>query len=127
MNMILREQRIQNNRIRRRAQLKRRMRTGVLLLLMVIFFLSTFFSLRIRAEGYHDREALSKYYASVQVKSGDTLWQYAREYAHSRYYRSNKEYVEEVMTINSMKNDTIITGQYLILPYYRPIQEAVGN
>ena len=122
MNMALSEQRIRNNRIRRRRELRRRRRACVLILFMTVLFLSTFFSLRIRAESNnnHYDEALSKYYTSIQVKSGDTLWHYARQYGNRQYYDNNKEYVEEVMLINSLHNDTIITGQYLIIPYYCP-------
>lgn len=87
---------------------------------MTVFFLSTFFSLRIRAEG-NNNKAFSKYYTSIQVKSGDTLWGYARQYGNRQYYKNSKEYVKEVMAINSLRNDTITAGQHLILPYYRPV------
>lgn len=121
MNTIASEQRILNNKLRRKRQLRRRKKAGALILLTAIFFFSAFFSLRIRAEGSHDCEAFSKYYTSIQVKSGDTLWRYARQYGNNQYYRSSMEYVEEVMTINSLTDDNITTGQYLILPYYQPV------
>jgi len=116
----LSEQRIRNNRIRRRRELKRKKKAGVLILLMTVLFLSTFFSLRLRAEG-NNSEALSKYYTSIRVKPGDTLWSYARQYGDRRYYKNSKKYVEEVMAINSLRDDTITSGQHLILPYYRPV------
>lgn len=116
---LISEQRIRNNRIRRRRELRRRKRAGILLLFMTILFLSTFFSLKIRAEGNEHDEAFSKYYTSIQVKAGDTLWLYAQQYGNRQYYENSREYVDEVMLINSLQDDTIITGQYLILPYYR--------
>lgn len=125
MNTSLSEQRIQNNRIRRRRELKRRRRAGALILLMTALFLSTFFSLRIRAQG-NENKALSKYYTSIQVQTGDTLWSYACQYGDRRYYESNGEYIEEVMEINSLRDENIAAGQYLILPYYRPLS-AAGN
>ena len=124
MNAALSEQRIRNNKLRRSRELRRHRRVGLLILFMTIFFLSTFFSLRIKAESNPNNEVLSKYYTSIQVKSGDTLWHYANQYGNSQYYKNSKEYVNEVMKINSLRNDTIITGQYLILPYYGP---AHGN
>ena len=114
----LSEQRIRNNRIRRRRELRRRKRVGVLVLFVTVLFLSTFFSLRTRAEGSQN-ETLSKYYTSIQVRSGDTLWGYARQYGNRQYYKNSKEYIEEVMAINSLKDDTITAGQHIILPYYR--------
>ena len=85
MNTIASEQRILNNKLRRKRQLRRRKKAGALILLTAIFFFSAFFSLRIRAEGSHDCEAFSKYYTSIQVKSGDTLWRYARQYGNNQY------------------------------------------
>lgn len=123
MNMTLSEQRIRNNKIRRRRELRRRRRACALIMLSMTLFLSTFFSLRTRAESNKD-EALSKYYASIQVKSGDTLWHYARQYGNRQYYKNSREYVDEVMMINSLQDDTIITGQYVILPYYRPSHKS---
>ncbi len=112
------EQRIRNNRIRRRRELQRKKRAAVLVLFMTVLFSSSFFSIRIRAEGNRPVD-LTKYYTSIQVKSGDTLWDYACQYGNRQYYKNNREYVEEVMAINFLKDDTITAGQYLILPYYR--------
>ena len=123
MNMALSEQRIRNNKIRRRRELRRRRRACALIILLMTLFLSTFFSLRTQAESNKD-EALSKYYTSIQVKSGDTLWHYARQYGNRQYYKNSREYVDEVMMINSLQDDTIITGQYLILPYYCPSHKS---
>ena len=121
------EQRIRNNKIRRRKELRRHKRTaGILVLFMTVLFLSTFFSLRTRAES-NGNITLSKYYTSIQVKSGDTLWGYARQYGNRQYYKNCKEYVKEVMTINSLRDDAITAGQHLILPYYRPIIDSSYN
>lgn len=133
MNISLSEQRIQNNRLRRRRELRRRRRTCVLVVIMTAFFLSTFFSLRIRAQGNENR-ARSKYYTSVQIQTGDTLWGYAQKYGDSRFYRDCKEYVEEVMEINSLRDEDITAGRYLILPCYhrmsavsRITEEEIGS
>ena len=59
-----------------------------------------------------------KYFTSIQVESGDTLWSIAEEYADQEHYSSYKEYINEVKRMNKMKDDSIVSGQYLIIPYY---------
>jgi len=58
-----------------------------------------------------------KYYTSLEIKSGDTLWGIASEYGTDGY-NNLQEYVEEVKSLNDLKGDTIHSGQFLIIPYY---------
>lgn len=58
-----------------------------------------------------------KYYTSVSVKYGETLWSLAETYGKSQY-ESPEAYIKEVMYINHLKNDEIAAGQYLVIPYY---------
>ena len=113
------ELRIRNNRIRRKQQLRRNVMLCLLTLVLVISFSFTFFSFRTKAQS-SDEEILYKYYKSVMVEDGDTLWQYADTYGNSQYYDSHDAYIKEVMEMNFLKDDTIVAGQYLILPYYSP-------
>ena len=62
-------------------------------------------------------ETTYKYYTSIQVESGDTLWDIASEYISDEYSNMN-EYITEVCTINHISKDEIRTGQCLVLPYY---------
>ncbi len=55
---------------------------------------------------------------SIEVKSGATLWSIANEYADYDMYKDNKEYVEEIKSINNLKSDNINAGSYLIIPVY---------
>ena len=59
-----------------------------------------------------------KYFTSIQVEAGDTLWSIAEEYADQEHYSSYKEYINEVKRMNKMRDDSIVSGQYLIIPYY---------
>jgi len=59
----------------------------------------------------------TKYYTSIQVESGDTLWAIANEYITSEYANLN-EYIDEVCAINHIAEDEIHAGQYLVVPYY---------
>lgn len=67
-----------------------------------------------------------KYYTSIQVNAGDTLWDIAQEYKTAEY-SSTKDYVEEVKEINHLTNDTITTGCYLTVPYYAEHPGVTAN
>lgn len=58
-----------------------------------------------------------KYYTSVQIEKGDSLWSIAQEYI-SEEYESIDEYINEVMNINHLATDKIYEGNYLCIPYY---------
>lgn len=58
-----------------------------------------------------------KYYKSVSVASGDTLWTLAAA-NYENGYENIEDYICEVKEINHLNTDTIQTGQFLVLPYY---------
>ena len=62
-------------------------------------------------------EITNKYYTSVQIESGDTLWAIASEYITDDYTDMN-EYIREVCSINHISEDEIHAGQYIVVPYY---------
>ncbi|MDO4304379.1 MAG: LysM peptidoglycan-binding domain-containing protein [Bacillota bacterium] len=117
MNTTVSERRIRNNRIRRRCELRRRFITCILTLILTAGFSLAFFSFRTKAQG-SDEEILYKYYKSVVVEAGDTLWNYADEYGNKEHYRSHQDYIDEVMQMNGLTDDNITKGQHIILPYY---------
>ncbi|PXV95550.1 LysM domain-containing protein [Lachnotalea glycerini] len=59
----------------------------------------------------------NKYYTSIQIQKGDTLWELADNYITSEY-NSYNDYIDEVKNINSLESDKIHEGQYLTVPYY---------
>jgi hypothetical protein len=52
------------------------------------------------------------------VERNDTLWSIAQEYNDKDHYDSIRDYIKEVMQINSLSDDEIHYGDYLIVPYY---------
>ena len=58
-----------------------------------------------------------KYYTSIQVEAGDSLWSIAEEYA-SLEYDSRESYMREVAALNGLSDMTIHAGEYLTIPYY---------
>lgn len=123
MSTTLSERRIRNNRIRRRRELRRHFLIFILTLILSVGISVTFFSFRTKAQS-NDEEIQYKYYKSIVVESGDTLWNLAEEYGVLEHYGSHQEYIDEVMRMNGLSDDQITAGQYIIIPYYS--SEFVG-
>ena len=60
---------------------------------------------------------MCKYYKSIEITDGDTLWSIAKENM-SEEYDSVYAYIEEVMEMNNLESDQIHSGQYLTVAYY---------
>jgi cell division protein YceG involved in septum cleavage len=58
-----------------------------------------------------------KYYTSIRVEKGDTLWNIANEYI-SDDYSDIQEYIDEVCSINHISENEIHAGEYITVPYY---------
>ena len=58
-----------------------------------------------------------KYFTSIEIKEGTSLWEIAQEY-QTEEYDSTEDYIREVKKINHMKSDVIYEGSYLCIPYY---------
>lgn len=73
----------------------------------------------------HSDHVNQKYFTSVEVNAGDTLWEIAQDYKTAEY-PSTQAYVKEVMEINHLSDETITTGCYLMVPYYaeQPLAES---
>lgn len=120
MNAGASERRIRNNRIRRQRELRRHIFMGVLAIALVIGLSLVFFSFGTKAQS-NDEEILYKYYKSIVVEEGDTLWKYAGLYGEESYYSNRQEYIDEVVNMNALKDETITVGQHIILPYYSTV------
>ena len=57
-----------------------------------------------------------KYYRSIQIQPGDTLWDIAEETMTSEY-DSTAEYVEVLKEMNGLTSDHIEAGHYLTVAY----------
>lgn len=88
----------------------------VFFLAVLLFFLSftAFGGTKAKAE----TEAVQKYYTSISVKQGDSLWSIAKSYAPE--YGDIQAYVEELASINRMpQSSRLYPGQSLVVFYYR--------
>ena len=58
-----------------------------------------------------------KYYTSVEICEGDSLWSLCNRYISDEYH-SESEYIQEVKALNHLSGDCIHIGSYLVMPYY---------
>lgn len=101
-----------------RRIVRRRLRNFTIILLMILAFCSGFFShtlLNARAE--EARPELKRYYTSVQLRQGDSLWNLAEQYRKGSGY-SRREYVEELKRMNGLKSEQLHSGEYLTVVYF---------
>ena len=84
----------------------------LILVLLTAFLISD----RIEAFSVDRAEASYKYYTSIQVKQGESLWSIAGNYMSSDY-SDRDAYMEEVKKLNHLNSDDIHAGEYLLIPY----------
>lgn len=86
------------------------------LCIAVIVVISSFLLGSVRTQAA-SAEVTHKYYTSIRIDSGDTLWSIAEDYI-TEDYRDMNEYIEEVCSINKICGDEIHAGAYITVPYY---------
>ena len=101
---------------------KKQVRRNILILILSTIILSSllvfFASISIQASDMeHQQQVSYKYFKSIYISQGDTLWSIA-EANIDEHYSSQKEYINEVKRMNSLTSDHIECGSYLIVPYF---------
>ena len=102
-----------------RRIVQRKMRNFTIIILMILAFCSGFFGhtlLNAHAEEKYVKP-LNRYYTSVQLKQGDSLWDIAGTYAEGSGY-STREYVDELKRMNGLKGENIHSGEFLTVVYF---------
>ena len=70
--------------------------------------------------GSRAEQPIHKYYTSVQLQKGDSLWSLADQYAASDR-TSRAQFIDEVCELNGISEDnTLHSGEYLVVSYYSP-------
>lgn len=120
-----REMRRRKREIRRKREVRRNLSMIILGILIVLCLSLSYHTIISKASG--DLDGISyKYYTSVMVENGDSLWSFAQEYA-DEHYADAEDYIYEVMQINHLQDEEIAVGDYLILPYYSEISVMTGD
>ena len=59
-----------------------------------------------------DSRPYNKYYTSVRVEEGDTVWSIADSQV------SKRDYVDEICRLNSLTDGNVRSGDYIVVSYY---------
>lgn len=105
------------NRQKRKRQVRRHRLALILSLFMIITVSFWLISFSTEANDMAHQPSY-KYYKSVEIAKGDTLWSIASDNFDSAHYRDINEYVSEVKKLNTLSSDEIVAGRYVIVPYY---------
>lgn len=109
-----------NRQMKNRKQrliMKRRLTVIAATLCIIIGCGIVFGSFFAKAQDETTKEETSyKYYKSIVIETGDTLWNIAQEYKSADC--STEEYIKEVMELNSLSTNKIQEGQHLMIAYY---------
>ena len=101
---------------KKRQLAKRRMVILLATVLLITIGSIVFGSIFSSAKSDKADEVQYKYYKSIVIEKGDSLWSIAEEYHPVDC--STKEYVKELKQINNLGSDTIHEGQHLMVSYY---------
>ncbi len=108
-----------SRRARKRAA-RNRARIAVLVFTAVLFFMIGFFAAGFRTDAADEFET-ARVYTSITVKSGDSLWTIASDYAGFEF-SDTREFVSEVKKLNHLSSDEIHAGEHLVIPYVKTIE-----
>lgn len=67
------------------------------------------------AKGRRQNPNCRRYYASIMIERGDTLWSIASKHMTPGYDRV-EEYIDEIRRLNHLSGDGIYAGEYLTIP-----------
>lgn len=92
----------------------------VIMVFLMIILLAGGFShpqLKVKAAGSASAQA-TRYYTSICITDGESLWSIASKYKQNSPM-TTLEYIEELKRMNSLKDELIHTGHYLIVVYFQ--------
>ena len=105
-----------NESLRKREVAVRRQKGILAIAIIVVVALGILLGTSMNALASSDKDIASynKYYVSIRVESGDTLWTIADEYVEG-FNIEKSEYIEEVCQINAIsKNDKNMRFLYIM-------------
>lgn len=85
--------------------------------LLIVFVSIMILSITLNADAKENRNNKEKYYTSILIEEGDTLWSIAEEYKPDENISVNK-YINDLKRMNNIDSDVIHSGNYLTIYYY---------
>ena len=108
-----------NRSLQKREAVVRRQKgiLAVVIILLISLGILLGGSMNAFASSKADVASYNKYYTSIRVESGDTLWSIADKYI-SEFNLTKEDYIKEICHLNHISEDDIHAGAYIIIPYY---------
>ena len=108
-----------NESLRKREWVVRRQRAIFVIIFVLLISIGVLLTTSVNtlASSKKDISSYNKYYTSIKIESGDTLWTIADEYIDNLDV-SKAEYIDEICQINEISEDEIHAGDYIVVPYY---------
>lgn len=117
-DMSDRELRAYKRRMRRQREIRRKCFTFLMTICLVTICAVSYHSFSTSAHSAQE-DINFKYYTSIHVAYGETLWDIADNYIDYNEYKDKNSYIAEVRSINHLEDESDIrAGQRLIVPYY---------
>lgn len=116
--MNITEQRIHNNKLKRQQEVQKQIIILIFTFCVILILAVTLGSTFAKAKDFKSDAPDYKYFTSILIETGDSLYSIALENM-STHYNSVDAYMNEVKHINSLDEKmSIHAGQYIIIPYY---------
>lgn len=108
-----------NESLRKREVIVRRQKKVLAIAVLIVVTLGILLgtSINALASSKADVASYHKYYTSVRIEAGDTLWTIADEYI-SDLNIDKQDYIAEICAINDICEDKIHAGDYVVVAYY---------
>ena len=107
-----------NKNLAKRAAVIRHQRRVLAIVIIAIVFFGILLGTGISALANNDKEYTQyKYYKSICIEEGDTLWDIADEYTKGTDIDHNS-YIQEICDMNGIYAEEIHAGDYIVVSYY---------
>jgi LysM repeat protein len=108
-----------NESLSKREAIVKKQRTFLAILVTVLISSGILLgsSINALASSKADVSSYYKYYTSVKIETGDTLWSIADKYI-GNFNISKEDYINEICQINDISKNEIYSGDYIVVPYY---------
>ena len=102
-----------NETLRKREAVVRRQRSIIAIVIIVLVSLGILLGtgMNVLASSKADPASYNKYYKTVRVEYGDTLWIMDLNI-------DKTEYIAEICAVNNLNADEIQAGEYIVVSYY---------
>jgi len=110
---------------RRREIMRTKFLIAIAVIIVIAVFLIFMIPQRVGASSNIEQVNTQKVYKSVEVQAGDSLWSIASDYYNDEYthihYDDINDYIKELKSMNSLKDDVIHSGANITVAYYMPV------